>query len=595
MRSIFVSLGWTVNEIEDDYGIDFDVQLFEDHKATGHWFKVQLKSSESTAYSAQGGFISETLTRKHASHFSQEVRDPVFVIHADVKNGRTFWYAPQLDNPVSATDPRENVTLRIPTRNELPATLPDLVWALRRIRIRLGAKTVAESPIFEFVRSIDDSDREQLIASIQDKVDVLRLVRVRELTTTGNLEGAAAEAKALIENRQSSIQLRFSGVLEKERIDYLASRKANTPQSSTSAIHLTTAISLQELTRKGPAALKFFALIARKAAELDVLAFQDLGLYMNLKSHINSGEPFIALRLAVSSLQSTSRIVGKYSQCVRLVRYASNSRHRWALPMALTRIVEGIGMFVIRLRDGGQADSATHYTTSAFQICELAAWIAERNQDEAALSNVVTSVMLLAHTNQGEEQISKAIAFARETLAKIKDPEQFGVTSDALDRAIIRMSGERVGADPENDLLVQITENRATGLGINMTDDSSPLVRAIRLGITDYRAERAIKHCEHAFVSISGRGIPGYISATANLLQLPTMCGKIMHCTLLDYSLEGRTLDAVCEQFKIKHCDACKDLSPRPADWEYSDDWLNEENERRAEFMAKFYQKRHKN
>jgi hypothetical protein len=225
----------------------------------------------------------------------------------------------------------------------------------------------------------------------------------------------------------------------------------------------------------------------------------------------------------------------------------------------------------------------------------LAAWIAERNQDEAALSKVITSVMLLAHTNQGEEQIGKVIAFAQETLAKIKDPEQFKVTSDALDRAISRMSGETVEGDPENNLLTQITENRATGLGIDMTDDSNPLVRAIRLGIADYRVERAIKHCEHAFVSISGRGIPGYISVAADFLQLPTMRGKIIHCTLLNYSVEGRTLDAVCEQFKTKHCDACKDVSPRPANWEYSDDWLEEENERREKFMARFYQKRYKN
>jgi len=48
MRSIFESVGWAVNEIEDDYGIDFDVQLFEDGKATGEWFKVQLKSSGNT-------------------------------------------------------------------------------------------------------------------------------------------------------------------------------------------------------------------------------------------------------------------------------------------------------------------------------------------------------------------------------------------------------------------------------------------------------------------------------------------------------------------------------------------------------------------
>jgi hypothetical protein len=592
MRSIFESVGWTVNEIENDYGIDFDVQVFEKNKATGEWFKVQLKSSESTDYSAQGEFISESLARQHATHFSSEMRDPVFVIHADVTAERTYWYAPQLNAPVSPSDPRDTITARIPTRNELPGTLPDLVSALQRIRIKLGAKTVAESSISDFARTVGDHP-EQLIASIQDKADMLRLVEIRELTNQGYLTEATTKAEILSDNKQSSIELRFSAVLEKERIDFLAAHKVSAPQSSTSTIHLNTSKRLQELTRKGPPPLKFFALIARKAAELDVLTFQDFGLYMNLKSHVHAGDPATALALAVESLRSTSRIVQKYNQCVRLVRYASNSRHRWALPRALTRIVESIVTFIGRLRDGGQIESAKLYAESALKICHLAAWIAERNLDEDGLSHVTTTVILLAYPTQGEDEVKKVVAFARETLAKIKDPEQFKVTSEALDRAVKRMSGEKVEGDRENNLVTQIAENRASGLGIDMTQASNPVVQAIRLGIADYSAERAIKHCEHAFVSISGRGIPGYISAYANILQLPTMRGKIMHCTLHNYNVEGRTLDSVCKQFKKQYCDACKDISPRPADWEYSDDWLEKENERHEEFMAKFYKNRY--
>lgn len=53
LREIFHSEGWVVNKIASDYGIDFDIQIFEEGKATGEWFKVQLKSSENTQYSAK--------------------------------------------------------------------------------------------------------------------------------------------------------------------------------------------------------------------------------------------------------------------------------------------------------------------------------------------------------------------------------------------------------------------------------------------------------------------------------------------------------------------------------------------------------------
>jgi hypothetical protein len=120
MREIFHSVGWAVNKIASDYGIDFDNQIFEQGKATGEWFKVQLKSSENTQYSAKGDFISETLDKMHVVHFSTEMRDPVLLIHADVKAKRTFWFAPQLSPPVSVDDPRSTVSIRIPTENELP-------------------------------------------------------------------------------------------------------------------------------------------------------------------------------------------------------------------------------------------------------------------------------------------------------------------------------------------------------------------------------------------------------------------------------------------------------------------------------------------
>jgi len=35
-----------------------------------------------------------------------------------------------------------------------------------------------------------------------------------------------------------------------------------------------------------------------------------------------------------------------------------------------------------------------------------------------------------------------------------------------------------------------------------------------------------------------------------------------------------------------------KDVLARSTDWEYSEDWLEKENERREEFMARFYEKR---
>lgn len=593
MRAAFVSVGWAVNRIESDYGVDFDIQVFEQTKATGEWFKVQLKSSENTQYSVDGDFISETLSMDHAAHYSTEIREPIFLIHADVRSKKTFWFAPQLAEAITAQDSRTSVTVRIETRNELPATLADMVASLRQIQLRLGAKTVSESRISDFAKTVEDRDQDTLIRNFQNKTDVLRLNHIHALATEGKLEEARAGAEGIVENRDSSIESKFSALIEEERIDYLDARRANKPQSTTPALRLAIARRLRSLTRKGPPALKFCALILLKGAELDVLAFRDLGLSMNVRGHVLSGDPLIALPLAVEQLQNAHRIIKKYNQCVRLAQYASNSRYRWALPHALLRVVESVGWFILRLKIEGQVDTARQYKTSALQFCHMAVWIAEQNQDDGSLDQATTAAMLLVGKGDDNAERQEAVQLARGILAKIKDPRQRQVTTESLERSIRRLSGEKVEGDPEHDVLRQIVENRASALGVDMANPEDPAVKLVRLGILDASPERAVKHCQHAFMSISGN-VSASANSLADLLQLPSIRAKIIHCDLHDYAVESRTLDAALDQFKAEYCDKCTDLSPRPSSWEYSEEWLQAENERHRAFMANFYRKRYR-
>jgi hypothetical protein len=129
-------LGWVVNVVRKDYGIDCNVQVFDKKSPTGTWFHVQLKSSASSAYSADGSFISQELSVDHARHYALEMREPVIVIHADVASRIIYWYAPQLDRRLSEVlyiADANSVTARIPTRQQLPKTTPDLLTSLEAI------------------------------------------------------------------------------------------------------------------------------------------------------------------------------------------------------------------------------------------------------------------------------------------------------------------------------------------------------------------------------------------------------------------------------------------------------------------------------
>jgi hypothetical protein len=592
MRQVFEDVGWGVNDIQNDYGIDFDVQVFDKNEATGEWFKVQLKSSENTQYSKNGDFIAQPISEDHARHYSEQLRDPIFVLHADVKNKRTCWYAPQLSTGSSVPSSQETVTLKIPVANSLPETLPALLDALNRVRTQLGARALTEASPVEFAKGISDEDRAKLIQALHDKADVLQLNDIVALVAQGKNEQARLKIDNLLANSGSSTYIKFNALLHKERLEFIAARRAEAPQVTTPELHLRIANELRALTKEGPPSLKLFALIALKAAELETLAFTEFGVMMNLRTRSGpeGGSPFIRLHLATERLRLRHKIIKKYNQCVRLARYAGTSKERWALPHALLKIVSSAALFIVTLRIDGETVYADQYTDSALQIAELAAWIAERTKDNQALLSAALAVLPLAEKVEASDSQAKVIAFSRNTLTKIKDPELARSGEEGLGRAIRRMHGESIEGDPTPDINRQIVENLAASAGINITDPNDPAVKLIEMGLKDANPERAIKHCTHAFVSM-GRVRAPFIHFLADLVRLPSIGPKIIHCDLHDYAVEAQSLDDAAQTFKDKFCNACKDVTPRPDDWRFSDEWQEEENKKHSEFMDRFDRK----
>jgi hypothetical protein len=162
LRNALEPLGWVLTSIDEDYGIDYDVQVFDKINPEGMWFKIQLKSSASSDYSADRSFISQQLSIDHARHYVSELRDPLLLIHADVTREALFWCAPQLDNDLaSRLDAQSAVIVRVPTANQLPGTEGFLLQAIEQIYIVLANRTLAASSVGHFAEALRYQPGEQ--------------------------------------------------------------------------------------------------------------------------------------------------------------------------------------------------------------------------------------------------------------------------------------------------------------------------------------------------------------------------------------------------------------------------------------------------
>jgi hypothetical protein len=569
MREILESQGWVVNEIQQDYGIDFNVQVFEAQSPTGDWFHVQLKSSGSTEYSADGSFISQKLPTTHARHFALEIRDPVFLLHADVTRMQLFWHAPQLDRPLIALLSKtgaESVIVRISTKRKLEKSLYELLAELEKVYLVLGSRKITSASAQSFERSIEHiSDEEALRRAFQKKNDVLKLHKIADLFRQRRLDEARPRAELMLSDPDSDIETKFWTTVQLGGIEYTETARSGKSQSELYAVGLRKAKALQRLTKTGPPNLKFYSLVSRISAELHVLIGEHETLFMAEQQHLQGFAISIpALLMYTRRAAVTHRISRKYNQCLRLVRYAVNYPNRWLLGRALIDIVTAIGHYLIPLDYLGEKEATVVYAKSALRICKLAAQMCvETGDSEGAVLAILGSLS----TTRSKD--SEAYQWSVETANRLSDSQLRSEALRLIARAESRWQGKKVEGDFDWDSEWQIVQKIAIAQGIDLSDENSLLVRGLRLAAKDSSPARIMADCEHLLVT------PGKMGPTAQtileLFNITTAGSKVIHCTLHNFHLEDRDQDVAYAQFKKLHCASCKDCKSRPENWQYTD------------------------
>jgi len=588
LREALEPLGWVITGFEEDYGIDYDVQVFVDGRPDGVWFKIQLKSSASSEYSADGSFVSQELSVDHARHYALELREPIFLVHADVRGRKLFWHAPQLDKDLirrlEEGSASTTITARVPTSNLIPDTAQSLMQAVEKLYLVLANRTLISTPISSFAESLKYQPGEaQLREEFQRKNDVLKLRKVAELTVARQFFEARSRARIVSSDPDASIENRFWAEMQIGNIDWSDAVTQNRPQAELPQIYLNNAKALQLLTKSGPAYLKFFALITRKAAELDQLVQDNWGLTILYRQHLErAGNPVMALNYYAAHAASTRRVISKYNQCLRLAKYAANFKGRWILPRALVRIVQAAASFVLRLGFMGMQDAADQFHSSILQISKLIAWIGEESGDEEAIALAVGSALLPIRSQETE-----AFKWAVAVLDRINDPKTKTQATEVIERQILRWRGGALETDSyRGNPIQQIIENAAASLGIDLSDDQNPIVQGLRIAAKDNTPARVLETCEHIITSL---GATGPVARQIRVLfGIETAGSKIVHCTLHNYHYEAKDLDSAFAEFKSRYCDSCPDRSPRPAKWIYTEAFQEEFNAKHLQFVKDF-------
>ena len=584
LRDVLESFGWVVNDTQRDYGVDSNVQVFEKKSATGAWFHVQLKSSASSQYSADGMFVSQELSLDHARHYALEMRQPIFLIHADVGSKKVYWCAPQLDKRLSESirnADAKSVAIRIPTVQILPATATEFLKALGDIHLALANREITSSSNSSFSESLRHiPNQEAHYQAFQEKNNILKLRKIADFYKQREYEQARTRAVVVSNDPDASIEAKVWALTQLGYIDSAIVFRSGRPQGEMPQALSLHAHSLQELTRRGPAYLKFYALIMRSSAELGLLVHKNHGLFLAEQQHaLTLDNPMLALTLYAERSEVTRRVAAKYNQCLRLVRYAANYSDRWMLSRALVGIVNEIGEFLVALRSEAKFEVSKAFSQSAFRICKLAAWISKDAGDEEGVAFALLGALFTTNSADTDEY-----RWASEIAQTLPDDELRSDVLLKLERAKRRWAGELVEGDYHGDTIWQIIQNMAFELGLDLSDENDPLVRGLRIAAKDNTSERLLAACEHILDSLGATGPTA--REIRRLFNITTAGSKVIHCTLHNHHVEGKDLDSAYADFKKRHCDSCPDRKLRPEGWRGTEEEIRKIHSVHRDFVA---------
>ncbi|MFP5235358.1 MAG: DUF4365 domain-containing protein [Acidobacteriota bacterium] len=568
LREALEQLGWIVNEVDKDYGIDFNVQVFDGVSPNGIWFHIQLKSHQTPAYSSDRTFISEPIEIEHVRHFAIELRQPMFLVVADVGVRQLYWHCLQLDAPLmqrlDGNLQQDTMTVRVPAKQYLPGTEPHLLTALSLSSNVLANRQLTRGSIADFAESLRYSgDPARIFAAIQDKGDVLRLQKIADLFHQRKLSEARQRTSALLADPDASVQTKFWASIQMYGIDFREIVTSDKPQEQIAKSHLDHANSLAKITADGPKPFKFYALVDKRSAELESLAYENFRLRLLQSAHSRrGGNPMLMLNIYARRAWLARAINKKYNQCVRLAQYAAKSDDPWLLGRALTGVTNALSVYLGTLRIEGQQEVETPYARSALQICKLSAWISASTGDENGIGMAVVAALVTVSSEETE-----TYRWAKQAAESINDQEIRDSAIESVNHATLRWKGERVEGDIEGDAVWQAIQNMASERGVDISDETSPLVKALRIGVRDDNFDRVLCECEHLVISYGAIGPNARL--INQLFNMKTACSKVVNCKLHNYHVEARDLDSAYDAFKGAHCSGCPDRKPRPEGWTF--------------------------
>ncbi|ULQ61053.1 DUF4365 domain-containing protein [Brucepastera parasyntrophica] len=565
---------WVCRFQDSDYGIDYEIEIFEKNKSTGVIFKIQLKGTQNIKKINKNEFVSFSLDIENVDYYLNQIKIPLFIVVVDVSNKDIFWHNPILDNNLkdkyykADNKKQKTISININTNNQLPKDIGKLQIEYSKIFEVISTKCYFEktsnTEVLDYINVNQDS-----ITLIQEKADMAKLKMVDELISKGNLDKAVSYLSSINNSNESTIVTKFKSLLLSEHIAIMKwIRHGNLDEDKSTSITNNYVKQMTFLTKNGPEYLRLYSKAVENINNMEIEINKGFFSYVTWKIHEDNS--LWKIKLINQRLSLTGRIMEYYNNIKNIISNIMEIKQYQIIPEIFRRFQKAIYGYLIQLYDEKSLILLNSFMADVKKYYEISMKILDvYNIDDFDL---ITSQMLTFFGFYDGEEYNKYLDYIKSVVKQITDKKVSKRVEDNFNHLSVKYdltkkNMNNISIDDE----IMLHKNIIASLDINLNEQNRT-TEIINIGLNDLNPERVLKNCIHLYVKI------GRLNELSERLHLPTTGTKILFCTKKLYFAHKSTLDKAYSSLKVKYCDNCLEKESHIKDWKWNRDWQAEQD-----------------
>lgn len=574
---------YVVNAYENDFGIDFEVNLTDEDAAnpnnlqqvTGEHFFVQLKSS--------AGFDSEDTVYADlkTTHIAQYLEQPIPVILAvyDDEHGVIHWRVIQefIWDELSNANWREQSTVRVSINRSRKLTDHDrLETAVQRTQSRITRDRSRNLDVGEGLSFTpnDFTEVEQQLKNDRLSYRGLTLIKARQHLKRGDFDEADESISEIAESNhddQAKVNAYFMQIMRRnpthgeEAIEI--AEYAEEAESLAEELELDVDKHIANV-HKHVAGL--FIILEKRREMMYTDAVQTIDEF---------GTPDYDYFRDITDRELLTGELYAAGELTRTLAALREDDHYYEYAVCLPPIIDYL---VCRVTVDTLSPKVEHDSQDVHSLVDQAVQLADYIPEPETEFNLRKSASLYYYYTQNTDTAEELLSDAHDLAAKFDDQVLVDDTGNLLQRIEDQpdpYDNSDDTSDDEREIaqdLEQATREILELQGIDVDHDSNPepgqydpFESAVRLGIEDADPEEYYRHCEHLHLAYE----PSNLGMQVGAGSIGT---KTLWCKY-GGGMMSASLTRMFSAFKEEYCDGCEHHCPRPDDWEFTNEFAEQQ------------------